>query len=58
MLGKVETLPTPEEVKSFINDLNERYPKIKDASDRDKHKKARDFLSYGDVESAWKLLLS
>jgi flavin reductase (DIM6/NTAB) family NADH-FMN oxidoreductase RutF len=58
MLGNVETLPTPEEVKSFINDLNERYPKIKDASDRDKHKKARDFLSYGDVESAWKLLLS
>ncbi|MCK5400311.1 MAG: flavin reductase family protein, partial [Flavobacteriaceae bacterium] len=58
MLGNVEALPTQDEVKLFINDLEERYPKIKDASRREKHKKAQNFLSFGDVESAWKLLLS
>ncbi len=58
MLGNVEKLPAAEDVKLFIDALSQRYPKIKDASTRDKHKKARDFLSYGDIESAWKLLLS
>lgn len=58
MLGNVEALPTQEEVQLFINDLQERYPKIKDASHREKHKRARNFLSFGDVDSAWKLLLS
>lgn len=58
MLANVEALPTPDEVEVFIKELQELYPKIKNASVRDKHKKARDFLSYGDVESAWKLLLS
>ena len=58
MLGNVESLPTQEDVKLFINDLEERYPKIKEASNREKHKRARNFLSFGDVESAWKLLLS
>jgi len=58
MLGNVESLPTQEEVTQFINNLEERYPKVKDATHREKHKKARNFLSFGDVESAWKLLLS
>jgi len=58
MLGNVESLPTKENVRSFIKNLEERYPKIKDASHREKHKRARNFLSFGDVESAWKLLLS
>ena len=58
MLGNVESLPTQEEVQVFIDNLEERYPKIKNASIREKHKKARNFLSFGDVESAWKLLLS
>lgn len=58
MLGNVEALPTKDEVKLFIDDLSKRYPKIKDASHREKHKKAQNFLSFGDVESAWKLLLS
>jgi flavin reductase (DIM6/NTAB) family NADH-FMN oxidoreductase RutF len=58
MLGNVEALPTHEEIKTFINDLGERYPKIKNASVREKHKRARNFLSFGDLESAWKLLLS
>jgi len=58
ILGNVEVLPTQEEVKTFINDLVERYPKIKNASVREKHKRARNYLSFGDLESAWKLLLS
>lgn len=58
MLGNVEALPTQEEVQLFVNGLQERYPKIKDASHREKHKRARNFLSFGDVDSAWKLLLS
>lgn len=58
MLGNVEALPTKDEVKLFIDDLSKRYPKIKDASHREKHKKAQNFLSFGDVDSAWKLLLS
>jgi flavin reductase (DIM6/NTAB) family NADH-FMN oxidoreductase RutF len=58
ILGNVEALPTQEEVKTFIDDLSKRYPKIKDASHREKHKKAQNYLSFGDVESAWKLLLS
>jgi len=58
MLGNVESLPTKEDVQLFIKDLEESYPKIKEASHREKHKRARNFLSFGDVESAWKLLLS
>jgi flavin reductase (DIM6/NTAB) family NADH-FMN oxidoreductase RutF len=58
MLGNIEAFPTQEEVKTFIDDLSKRYPKIKDASHREKHKRARNFLSFGDVDSAWKLLLS
>lgn len=58
MLGNVEALPTDEAVNSFIEDISLRYPDIKKASHREKHKIARNYLSYGDVESAWKLLLS
>ena len=58
MLGNVETLPTEEEINAFIEDISLRYPDIKKASHREKHKIARNYLSYGDVESAWKLLLS
>jgi len=58
VLGNVESLPTQEEVKSFIDDLSKRYPKIKEASHREKHKQAQNFLSFGDVKNAWKLLLS
>ncbi|MCO4820954.1 MAG: flavin reductase family protein [Flavobacteriaceae bacterium] len=58
MLGNVEQFPTEEEIKAFISDISERYPDIKDASHRKKHKIAQNYLSFGDVESAWKLLLS
>ena len=58
MLANIETLPNKEEVNEFIEDISERYPDIKTASHREKHKLAQNYLSYGDIESAWKLLLS
>lgn len=58
MLANVDKLPTKKEVKQFVNDISERYPNLKTATHREKHKLARNYLSYGDVESAWKLLLS
>tara|TARA_B100000809_G_scaffold265511_1_gene324566 strand:- start:232 stop:1101 length:870 start_codon:yes stop_codon:yes gene_type:complete len=58
MLGNVEVLPNQSEIDEFINNVSERYPDIKEKSHREKHKIARNYLSYGDVDSAWKLLLS
>jgi len=58
MLGNIEVLPTKKEVEAFIDNVSERYPNIKEMSHRQKHKIARNYLSYGDVNSAWKLLLS
>jgi flavin reductase (DIM6/NTAB) family NADH-FMN oxidoreductase RutF len=58
MLANVETLPSTGEVNEFVESISERYPNIKTASHREKHKLAQNYLSYGDIESAWKLLLS
>ncbi|GAA3570568.1 flavin reductase family protein [Snuella lapsa] len=58
MLGNVESLPTPNMVKNFIGGLEARYPDIKKSTHREKHILARNYLSYGDVDSAWKILLS
>jgi len=58
MLANVEALPNTDEVNLFIADISERYPDIKTASHREKHKIAQNYLSFGDVKSAWKLLLS
>lgn len=58
MLANVESLPKDVEVFQFIENISERYPDIKSASHREKHKLAQNYLSFGDVESAWKLLLS
>lgn len=58
MLGNIESLPTVDEVEHFVNDLGERYSNIKNATHREKHKLARNYLSFGDVQSAWKILLS
>jgi len=58
MLGNMEKLPTEQEVEQFINNVSERYPNIATMSHREKHKIAHNYLSYGDIESAWKLLLS
>ena len=58
MLGNVEQLPTKEQVATFVEDIVERYPNIKESSHREKHKLAQNYLSFGDVDSAWKILLS
>lgn len=58
MLANVEAIPSKKEVKAFINSLGERYPNIKNATFREKHKLAHNYLSYGDVKSAWNILLS
>ncbi|MGB3605751.1 flavin reductase family protein [Psychroserpens sp.] len=58
MLGNVEALPKQKEIEEFIQNVSERYPNIGNMSPREKHKIARNYLSYGDVDSAWKLLLS
>ncbi len=58
MLGNVEALPTPDEVNEFVKLVGDRYPNIKTVSVREKHKLAHKYLSYGDIESAWRLLLS
>ncbi|MEL0454983.1 flavin reductase family protein [Flavobacteriaceae bacterium SZ-1-7] len=58
MLGNVEALPSKESVEAFVKDLAARYPNIKTATHRQKHKLARNYLSFGDVQSAWKILLS
>lgn len=58
MLANVDALPSAEAVREFVASISERYPNIKTASHSDKHKLAQNYLSYGDVESAWKLLLS
>ena len=58
MLANVEALPNKKMVNEFINSLGENHPNIKNVSHREKHKLARNYLSFGDVESAWKILLS
>ena len=58
MLANVEAIPSKKEVDDFMNSLGERYPNIKSATHREKHKLAHNYLSYGDVKSAWNILLS
>lgn len=58
MLGNVEAMPTEESVKEFVASVSERYPDISNKSHREKHKLAHNYLSFGDIESAWKILLS
>lgn len=58
MLTNIEALPTEQNVIDFVEDIGSRYPNIKSATHREKHKLARNYLSFGDVESAWKILLS
>lgn len=58
MLGNIEKLPNEEEIDKFIKNVSERYPNLTMMTHREKHKIAHNYLSYGDIESAWKLLLS
>ena len=58
MLGNVESLPNKKSVEQFVNEVSEHYPNIRKMSHREKHKIAKNYLSFGDVNSALKLLLS
>lgn len=58
MLGNVENLPTAEAVQKFLETVSQDHPNIKEASHRNKHKLAQNYLSFGDLDSAWKILLS
>jgi len=58
MLGNIEKLPTEQEIDQFIKNVSERYPNITTMTLWEKHKIAHNYLSYGDIDSAWKLLLS
>ncbi|MCF7559847.1 flavin reductase family protein [Sabulilitoribacter multivorans] len=58
MLANIEALPTQKMVEDFVTDISERHPNIKKLTHRQKHKLARNYLSFGDIESAWKILLS
>ena len=58
MLGNIDKLPTEQEIDTFIKNVSERYPNITTMTHREKHKIAHNYLSYGDIASAWKLLLS
>jgi flavin reductase (DIM6/NTAB) family NADH-FMN oxidoreductase RutF len=58
MLGNVSQLPSKEEIEAFVKDVSTRYPDITTMSHRERQTIARNYLSFGDVESAWKLLLS
>ncbi|XMO88381.1 flavin reductase family protein [Algibacter sp. AS12] len=58
MLGNIEALPPHESITTFIEDVAERYPNIASATAIEKHKLAKNYLSFGDVESAIKVLLS
>ena len=53
MLGNVENLPKEKSIQAFKNQHN-----LSSLSTETKHKKAKDFLSFNDLESAWKMLLS
>jgi len=58
MLGNIDKLPNEKEIDTFIKNVSERYPNITTMTHREKHKIAHNYLSYGDIASAWKLLLS
>ena len=53
MLGNVENLPEEKSIQAFKNEHN-----LSSLSTEIKHKKAKYFLSFNDLESAWKMLLS
>lgn len=58
MLGNVENLPTAESIKTFVASLDESELDVKTATDKQKHELAQNYLSSGDVENAWRILLS
>ena len=58
ILGNSETLPTPEDVSTYMSEAKKACPHIEKASTEDMHKKAQEYLQKGNVDIAWKILLA
>ena len=58
MLGNIEDFPDSEEINTFIVASDELKKLIGSKNSEAIHKKAKEFLSDGKVEEAWKVLLS
>lgn len=54
MLGNVEHLPNKSEINAFVN----KHKIDTSLKTEEKHLKAQNYLSYGDINSAWNMLLS
>ncbi len=57
MLVNVEAIPPKDDVEAFKKVVKQENPLLLKLTTEEKHKKAQDYLSKNDVESAWKLLL-
>ena len=58
ILANVEALPSQNEVAKFVNEKIKEYPNVEVLPVEEKHRLAQKYLSFGDLDSAWKLLLS
>jgi flavin reductase (DIM6/NTAB) family NADH-FMN oxidoreductase RutF len=58
MLGNVETLPSEDEIKNFIDSQIEIRTLISSGDLDEIHKKAQNYLGQNQVASAWKVLLA
>lgn len=58
MLANVENFPNSEEINTFIASSEENKKIVASQNIETIHKKAQEFLCEGDVETAWKILLS
>ena len=58
ILANIEALPSQNEVARFAKEKIKAYPDLEILPVEEKHRLAQKYLSYGDLDSAWKLLLS
>ncbi|HLW30697.1 MAG TPA: flavin reductase family protein [Aequorivita sp.] len=58
ILGNVESFPNSEEINTFMNSSNELKQLVLEGKSTAIHKKAQQLIGEGNVEDAWKLLLS
>jgi flavin reductase (DIM6/NTAB) family NADH-FMN oxidoreductase RutF len=56
ILGNVGQLPTAEEMAVFVEETNRKCAHMLKASTIELHKKAKEYLEKGDVNTAWKIL--
>ncbi|QAA81863.1 flavin reductase family protein [Aequorivita sp. H23M31] len=57
MLGNIENFPNTEEINTFINASEELKLILNSGCSDTIHRKAQEFLSEGEVDKAWKVLL-